>query len=125
MLPVLKLGHALQILRPARRLDILAGALELFLDVRGALHRGLLGLPHFLEIRVFLLEPLERLLERGEPLARCLVGFLLQSLALDLELDDAPVELVERFRLRVDLHADQRSGLVDQIDGLVGQLPIR
>jgi hypothetical protein len=35
-----------------------ARALELLFDVRGALHRGLLGLPDLLEIGVFLLERL-------------------------------------------------------------------
>ena len=98
--------------------------LQLFFDVGGALHRGLLGLPHFLEIRVFLFQRLQRLFEGAQPLARCLIGLLLERLALDLELDDAPVELVERFGLRIDLHANQRAGLVDQIDGLVGQLPV-
>ena len=124
MRAVLELGHAREVLGAARRFEILPGALELFLDVRGALHRGFLGLPDLLEIRVFLLERLELLLQRGEPLARSLVGLLLQSLTLDLQLDDAPVEPVERLGLRVDLHPDQRSGLVDQVDGLVRQLPI-
>ena len=57
-------------------------------------------------------------------LLRRVVGFLLQRLALDLELDDAPLEPVHRLGLGVDLHADARGGLVDQVDRLVGQLPV-
>ena len=64
------------------------------------------------------------LLERRQALARGLVLFLLQRLLLDLQLDDAPLELVERLGLGVDLHADARRGLIDQIDGLVRQLAV-
>ena len=101
------------------------GPLQFFFDVRGALHRGLLRLPHFLEIRVFLFQRLQRVFQGAQALARRLVGLFLERLALDLELNDAPIQLVERLRLRIDLHANQRTRLVDQIDGLVRQLPIR
>ena len=53
-----------------------------------------------------------------------LVLFLLQRLPLDLQLDDAPLEPVERLGLGVDLHADARRRLVDQVDRLVGQLAV-
>ena len=59
-----------------------------------------------------------------QALARGLVLLLLQRLPLDLQLDDAPLELVERLGLGVDLHADARGGLVDQVDGLVRQLAV-
>ncbi len=89
-----------------------------------ALQRGLLALPDFFEVGVFLLEALQRVLQRGEALLRRLVLFLLERFLLDLELDDAALELVEHLGLGVDLHADARAGLVDQVDGLVGQLAI-
>ncbi len=60
----------------------------------------------------------------AEPLDRRLVRLLAQRLALDLELHDAPLDLVELDRHRVDLHAQLRRGLVDEIDGLVGQEPV-
>ncbi len=123
--PILQLRHARQVLCTPRRIDILAGPLQFLLDVRGALHRRLLGLPHLFQVRVLLLERLERVFQRGETLARGLVGLLLERLALDFQLDDAPIELVQRLRLRVDLHANQRTGLIDQIDGLVRQLTVR
>src|SRR5579862_4841080 len=84
--------------------------------------RGFLRLPHFLEVGVFLAEGRERLLERRQTLARGLILFLLERLLLDLQLDDAPLELIQRLGLGVDLHADARRGLVDEIDGLVGEL---
>ena len=49
------------------------------------------------------------------------VRFLLQRFLLDLELHDAPVDLVDLLRLRVDLDAQARSRLVDEIDGFVRQ----
>ena len=63
----------------------------------------------------------ELLLESREAFLAGLVALLLQCFALDLELADAPVDLVELGGHRVDLHAQLRGGLVDQVDGLVGQ----
>ena len=85
---------------------------------------GLLGLPDFLEVRVFLLQAAQRFLERLEALLRGLVILLLQRHLFDAQLDDAPLELVHLLGLGVDLHADARAGLVDQVDGLVRQLAV-
>ena len=52
---------------------------------------------------------------------RRVVGLLRERLALDLELHDAPLDLVDLGRHRVDLDAQPRGGLVDQVDRLVGQ----
>ena len=70
------------------------------------------------------LERAQRLLERRQALARGLILLLLQCLPLDLELDDASLEPVERLGLGVDLHADARRRLIDQVDRLVGQLAV-
>uniref|UniRef100_A0A0N4ZZD3 NDK domain-containing protein n=1 Tax=Parastrongyloides trichosuri TaxID=131310 RepID=A0A0N4ZZD3_PARTI len=43
------------------------------------------------------------------------------GLALNLQLDQAAVDLVQRLGLGVDGHAHAAGGLVDQVDGLVGQ----
>ena len=48
-------------------------------------------------------------------------GLLLQRLALDLELDDAAVEILDFLGLGFDLHADAARRLVHQVDRLVGQ----
>ena len=58
---------------------------------------------------------------RCKPILRRLVLLDLQRLALDLELHDAAIDLVERLRLGVDLHSEPRRGLVDKVDRLVGQ----
>ena len=56
-----------------------------------------------------------------EPVLRRGIGFLLQRLLLDLELHEPAVDFVEFFRLRIDLHAQARRRLIDQVDRLVGQ----
>ena len=71
-----------------------------------------------------LLELVELLSSVCQALLRRLVLLLLQRLALDLELDEAAVEAVHLLGLGVDLHADARGGLVDQVDGLVRQLAV-
>jgi hypothetical protein len=68
--------------------------------------------------------PLQLFVEHLEALLRRIVALLLERLALHLELDDAAVETIQLLGLRVDLHADPRRRLVDQVDGLVGQLPV-
>jgi hypothetical protein len=80
-----------------------------------------LGLPDFLEVGILLGQLGDFLLDQRQALLRGLVLFLLDRLALDLELDHPAVELVHRFRLGVDFHLDARRRLVDQVDRLVGQ----
>ncbi len=82
---------------------------------------GLLGLPALLEAAGLLLEVGQLLLERLEARLRGVVGLLAQRLALDLELDAPALELVELDRHGVDLHAQPRRGLVDEVDRLVRQ----
>ncbi len=79
-----------------------------------ACQRWVSALGSLLEVGQFLLQP-------AEPVLGGLVGLLLQRLALDLELDDAPVEFVQRLRLGIDLHPEARRRLVDEVDRLVGQ----
>ena len=64
----------------------------------------------------------------GELLAQCLQAFLagavvlvLERCLLDLELHHAARDRVELLRHRVDLGADHRAGLVDEVDRLVRQ----
>ena len=72
-----------------------------------------------------LLELGERLLEAREPILRGLRVVLLERLALDLELEDAPLDLVDRGRHRVDFHLELRRGFVDEVDRLVGEEAVR
>ena len=85
---------------------------------------GLLGLPDLLEVGELRFELLDLRFEVGEPALRRFVGLLLQRLALDLELDQPPLEPIHLLGLRIDLHADARRRFVDQVDRLVGQLPV-
>ena len=120
-LAVLDLGDLVE-LALALQFDHLAAQLvDFFLDVGAALHLGLLGFPDFFQVGVFAAEFVDLVFQQGQAFFRRLVGFPLHRLALDLQLDDAAVELVHHLGLGIDFHLDARGGLVDQVDGLVGQ----
>ncbi len=120
-LAVLQLGNLVELAFALQLRDVGLDAIDLFLDVRGALHRRLLGLPDLLEIGILLLEAPDLLLDQLEAALGRFVLLLADGLALDLELDQPAVEPVHRLGLRIDLHLDPRGGLVDQVDRLVGQ----
>ncbi|MNV18433.1 hypothetical protein D3C71_1092560 [compost metagenome] len=122
---ILQLGHAAEIPGTAGHLEILAGLLQRSLDVLGTGKGGLLGLPHLFQLVVFPLLLGQLLVEQIEPLAAGVVVLLHQRLLLQLELDDAPLEAVQGFRLGVDLQPYAGRRLVDEVDGLVRQLAIR
>ena len=95
--------------------------LELALEAAPALDLRLLVLPLGAQ-PVALLPAVRQLpLESLQPGAGARVALLAQRLPLDLELHQAALHLVELDRQRVDLGAQLRGGLVDEIDGLVGQ----
>jgi hypothetical protein len=119
--PVGKFAGARQITAALRLLELGAGLVELFLDLLGLAQPVLLALPFLGQLGGGLLELGELALELLEALARGRIGLLLQGFALDLQLNDAPIELIELLGLGVDLHAQPRGRLVHQIDGLVGQ----
>ncbi len=77
----------------------------------------------------FLAEVGQLLLEGGQASQRCVVGLFGQGLPLDLELTAPAREFVDFFRHRVDLDAEARGRLVDQVNRLVrekaaGDVPI-
>ena len=121
---ILQLGHAVQVTLAPRLFQLGLGLLDFFLDLRRALHVGFLSLPDLFQIGVLALNPGNFFLQLLQPLQRCIVVFLLQRLALNLELNQAALQTVQRFGLGVDLHADTTGRLVDQVDGLVRQLAI-
>ncbi len=123
-LAVLQLGRLRVVAGALRQLDVQAHLLELLLQLAHVLDGFLLLLPVRLQPRLLFLEVGQLLLELGQPLARRLVLFLAQRLALDLELHDAAAHLVELRRHRVDLHAQLRRGLVHEVDRLVRQEPV-
>ena len=77
---------------------------------------GLHGRRLLLQVGQLLLEILEAFPAGG-------VGLLLQRHLLDLELAHAPLDDVDLGRHGVDLDAQPGAGLVDEVDGLVGQEP--
>ncbi len=119
--PVLQLRRPGVVAVALRRLDLAAQVVELLFELGALLNRFLLLRPVRRERALFLLQVGELLLEPGQPLGRGLVGLLAQGLALDLELHHPALHFVELSRHRVDLHAQPRGRLVDQVDGLVGQ----
>ena len=57
--------------------------------------------------------------ELFQPFLRVRVGFVQQRLALDFQVQDAPLDFVNFNGQRIELHAQARGGFIDQIDGLV------
>ena len=120
-----QLARALQFSAPLGCLQLQPGPLQFLLHALGAVD-GILFLPPLQGERAgALLEAGQFLLQFVEASARGVVGFLLQRLPLDLELDDPPVEFVDGLGLGVDLHPEPARRLVHQVDGLVGQEPVR
>src|SRR4029077_2164094 len=104
-----------------RALDLGAHRVLLLLQLADRLDRLLLLLPVRREPPALLLQIRELFVQPAEPVARRLVLLLAQRLALDLELHDAALELVELRRHRVDFHSQPRGRLVYEIARLVAQ----
>ena len=98
-------------------LGLHAQLVDLALDVGDALERLLLARPARGELVAHGLRVGELALDR---LAHG-VGLVRHRRELDLELTHAPVGLVELDGRRVDLHAQPRRRLVDEVDRLVGK----
>jgi hypothetical protein len=116
-----ELAGAGEVARPLRLVEVAPRLVELLLDLGRGDELLLLRHPAVGEDTALLLEVGELLVEPAEPVLRRRVALLLERLALDLELDDAAVDLVERLGLGIDLHAQPRRGLVDEVDRLVRQ----
>ncbi|MNM52088.1 hypothetical protein D3C81_631600 [compost metagenome] len=121
---VLDLAHLGEILATLCGFQIKLGLLDLLLDPGRALQRSLLRLPDFVEVGELTLQRVDVGFQIGQALARGVVLFLLQHLALDLELDQATLKAIQFFRLGINFHADARGGFVHQVDGLVRQLTV-
>ena len=78
-------------------------------------------LPDLFEVGIFARKLGDFVFDHLKALLRCIVRFLLHRLAFDLQLNEAAVELVERLGLRIDFHLDAGSGLINEVDRLVGK----
>src|SRR5215813_7765921 len=121
---VAQLGGAVEVILAFGLLDLDAGLFNLLAQASQPLYRLFLGLPLGAE-RVGLRPRLGKLFfELLQPFARRRIGLLLQRLALDFELHTAAQNFVEFRRHRIDLGAQFRGGLVNQVNRLVGQEPV-
>ena len=123
-LAVLELGGLVQVVLPLGLFQFCVGALQVgpdLLDLADGVllvvPLGLLGLELLPHVGEFLLDLRQVFL--GEA-----VGLLFQGGLLDLVLDDLPLDHVQLGGHGVDLCADEGAGLVDEVDGLVGEEPV-
>ncbi len=123
--PELQLGGAVQVAGALRRRLLVFRFVELLLDASQLGDRFLLGFPVRLEAGELLVEIRQLALDLRQPLPRMGVAFFFQSFPLDFELDDPPAHLIHLRRHRIDLDPQSRRSLVDQVDRLVGQEPVR
>ena len=94
---------------------------EIFLDPRFGVDLVALVLPARGQFARLLFEFGQFLAQVFEPVLRRGVGFLLQRLLLDSQLNYAAVEVLDFLGLAFHFHADATGGLVHQVDRLVGQ----
>jgi hypothetical protein len=120
-LAVAQLGGALEVRLALGALRLAVRLLEALLDRANRLDGLLLALPVRLHLVRLLAQVGQLALDRLAARRARLVLLLLQRLELDLELLNAPLDLVDLCGHRVDLDAQPRGGLVDQVDRLVGQ----
>ena len=121
---VADLRHLAQFTGALGPLLLHVGLVDPGLDVADGLDDVLLQGPlpfHALEVFV---QVGQLLAHPGEPLSRSRILLLLERLLLDLELDLAAFELIDLGGHAVDLDAQPRGRLVDQVDGLVRQEPV-
>ena len=114
-------GRLVEIVFALGLLEFVAGGLELFAHLLHAGDGGLLLVPLVAHGIGAAADVGELLGEGGEAELRGVVLLLLEGGLLDLELHLAAGELVEFLREGIHLGADGGAGLVDEVDGLVGQ----
>ena len=121
---VLQLRHAPQITAAPSGFKLGAGRLQFLLDVLGTAQAGLLGLPDILQAGVLGLQGLHTAQQVFKAALAGVVALLLERLHLHLLLDETPLQPVHGLRLGVDLHANAAGRLINQVNGLVRQLPV-
>ena len=120
-LAVLQLGCAGVVVAALGGLDLVPRLLDLLLDARHAFDHLPLAAQARIQAAALLLQVGQLALDGRQALLRRGVALLLQRLALDFELHDLALDLVQLGRVGGDLHAQAAGGLVDQVDGFVGQ----
>ena len=98
--------------------------IQLLLDVPCLLQRIALVLPLRRHRRRLLLQARQLFLQPLQPVLAGGIILFLQSLRLDLQLQDLPVQSVQLLGLRIHLHPQTTGGLVHQVNRLVRQKPV-
>ena len=80
-----------------------------------------LGLPARLEFMRLFLQVGEFFFDVSKSLLGCLILLFFKRLTLDLELHNLAINFVQSLWLGINLGAQPRGRLVDQVNGLVGQ----
>jgi len=119
MRPVLDLRRLLVVGVPLGLLQLAAGLLQLLAEGPELVDLFLFGLPLGGECFLLLLGVGQFLFQLGQAFAGGGVLLLAEGLALDFQLHDAAVDLVQLRGHRVDLGAHLGRGLVHQVDGFV------
>ena len=117
----MQLARLLQVAAALRLFEFDPRLVEVFLDPRFGVDLVAFVLPARGQLARLLFEFGQFLAQVFEPVLRRGVGFLLQRLFLDPQLDDAAVEVLDFLGLAFNFHADAAGGLVHQVDRLVGQ----
>ncbi len=114
-----ELGGLLEVTLALRDLALRSHSLDRLFDLRDLLDRVLFFTPDVFQLARLVLQPRDFRLEVFQAALARIVTLLLERLALDLELQQAAVELIDFFRHGVDLHPDLGRGFVHQIDRLI------
>ena len=120
-LTVLDLRGAVELTRAGGAVGLDAELVHPGLQRPDLVDHVLLRLPRRLHALALLAQLGELGLDDAPALTGRPVRLLLEGLALDLELRDAALDLVDGLRQRVDLDAEPARRLVDEVDRLVGE----
>ena len=120
-LAILKFGHLVEIALAGVRLNLLAQLIDLLAHMLAALGLRFFRAPDFLQIGGFFFQLDDFFFDQFESLARGFILFFFDRFALNLQLNQAPIELVDDFGFGVDLDLDFGGCLVNQVDGFVRQ----
>ena len=118
---ILELGCLFVLKVRLRAFNLAVHLLDLALELLHAVHAALFRFPaglHGVELFLFIGK---LFLELLETVAGELVVLFLEGHLFDLLLHDLAAQIVELCGHRVDLRADHRAGLIDQVDGLIRQ----
>lgn len=120
-LPVEQLGGGVEVAVALGAFGLAVQFVEAFLQLTDAVEALLLLLPAGVEAAQLLLLVGEVAAELLQALLGAGVGLVLEGELLHVEAVDGALEFVDLDGRGVDLHAQPGRGLVDQVDGLVGE----